>query len=323
MRYPRPIRKTVMTPSISVKSATARATRATFSLFFALCATVVLGVVVFIGGVASAHGNAGPRTSTSSTSHRAAARERRTKRLPVLEAGVLYRAAGTEYGGFGDGEVRPKGISTSGVGATNGVTKIAWKSWGGKSATGMGSGCVIKSTGIEADCRVTRATVVVYDLGTCAGKPAYLAVTWYFPSLGQKLAEKGTIPNPSCNAKASKRAPATATPSNTSTTGSPPTTAASTTTTTIAPTTSAAPCTMAAITAAAETSSTDFYSVNDFGCSGDFAYAFVTVGTTPNLITVTDLFMAVNGEWQPASRGMYCTNGSVPAAIYEPACQTQ
>jgi len=37
------------------------------------------------------------------------------------------------------------------------------------------------------------ATVVVYDLGTCKGAPAYLLVRWYFPEQGQTL-QSGSVP---------------------------------------------------------------------------------------------------------------------------------
>jgi hypothetical protein len=94
-----------------------------------------------------------------------------------------------------------------------------------------------------------------------------------------------------------------------------------TTTTTYA---AAAPCTAAVITAAVKAFTTNFYKVDGYGCSGNFAYAFVTVTDQQGQPTaeVTDLFMAVNGAWQPADRGAYCVNGSVPADIYQNACQT-
>jgi hypothetical protein len=91
------------------------------------------------------------------------------------------------------------------------------------------------------------------------------------------------------------------------------------------PTPSAAPCTAQAITAAAKaglSKLTPFYALNGFGCSGDFAFGAVAVGTQPHVTTITVLFMAVNGAWHVATRTRYCKNGSVPAAIYEGACET-
>ncbi len=86
---------------------------------------------------------------------------------------------------------------------------------------------------------------------------------------------------------------------------------------------SAAPCTTHAITTTVKTHTSNVYSLDGFGCSGHFAYAFVTV-TGQNgqpIAEVTTLFMAVDGAWQTASFS-YCQNGSVPAAIYQNACET-
>ena len=95
-----------------------------------------------------------------------------------------------------------------------------------------------------------------------------------------------------------------------------------TTTTTTYP--SAASCTAAVITATVKSFTTNFYKVDGYGCSGNFAYAFVVVADQQGqpIAVVTDLFMAVSGAWQPASRSVNCVNGSVPADIYQNACQT-
>jgi hypothetical protein len=100
--------------------------------------------------------------------------------------------------------------------------------------------------------------------------------------------------------------------------------ACSSTTTTTTTYPSAAPCTAAVITATVKSFTTNFYKVDGYGCSGNFAYAFVTVTGQQGqpIAEVTDLFMAVSGAWQPASRSVYCVNGSVPADIYQNACQT-
>ncbi len=91
---------------------------------------------------------------------------------------------------------------------------------------------------------------------------------------------------------------------------------------------SAAPCTRAAITAAARAAAgADFDGLAGgtaaFGCSGRFAYTFATVGSGNTEVDVTMLFMATNGTWQSADRGIYCQDGSVPREIYRPACETQ
>jgi hypothetical protein len=55
-----------------------------------------------------------------------------------------------------------------------------------------------------------------------------------------------------------------------------------------------------------------------FGCAGRFAYAGVIVDGNE----VTVLFRARGRGWHPADRSRYCVNGSVPKAIYRPACET-
>ena len=100
--------------------------------------------------------------------------------------------------------------------------------------------------------------------------------------------------------------------------------ACSSTTTTTTTYPSAAPCTATVITATVKSFTTNFYKVNGYGCSGNFAYAFVTVTDQQGqpIAEVTDLLMAASGAWQPADRSVYCVNGSVPADIYQNACQT-
>jgi alpha-tubulin suppressor-like RCC1 family protein len=92
----------------------------------------------------------------------------------------------------------------------------------------------------------------------------------------------------------------------------------------IATSTSAAPCTAAAIAAAVKAHTSNFHSLDGFGCSGHFAYAFVVVTDQQGkpIAEVTDLLKASSGKaWQSASRDL-CQKGSVPAAIYQNACQT-
>ncbi len=137
---------------------------------------------------------------------------------PVLDASVLDSPVG---GTSGYGQVKPAGIAISGTGGTNEVINIVWSSWGGATATGAGTGCVLQSTGIEANCARTPADVVVYELGSCSGKPAYLAMTWYFPSLGQSFTPSTASPTPigsACHTTASGGS------SSSSTTAPPPTT---------------------------------------------------------------------------------------------------
>jgi hypothetical protein len=80
---------------------------------------------------------------------------------------------------------------------------------------------------------------------------------------------------------------------------------------------------VAALTPAARVGLATFDSIDAsaFGCSGTFAYAGVIVGPTGSRDEVTILFMAQAGSWVKVSRS-YCDNGSVPAAIFQPACNS-
>ena len=63
--------------------------------------------------------------------------------------------------------------------------------------------------------------------------------------------------------------------------------------------------------------------LEDFHCSGDFAYADADEQQQGNVNSVTLLFKASGTRWLPADRGKYCQNGSVPKSIYAGACTTQ
>ncbi len=195
---------------------------------------------------------------------------------PVLEAGMLYTPV--SQGSFGNGKVRPTAIATAGEGAANGVENISWQSWGGPKATGTGTGCVLQKTGIEANCTPTPATVVAYDLGTCAGKPAYLAVTWFYPSLGETFTSSkaaGTIPNPACGASAS-----------TTTTTTPPTT-------TTVVSTASAPCTLAALNAALQPDES-LHSLDGIECANGWAAGAILLSTGN---TGAFLLQSSGGTW--------------------------
>jgi hypothetical protein len=234
---------------------------------------------------------------------------------PTLDASVLDSPIG---GTSGYGQAKPVGIAISGTGGTNEVINIVWSSWGGATATGTGTGCVLQSTGIEANCARTPADVVVYELGSCSGKPAYLAMTWYFPSLGQSFTPSTASPTPvgsSCHTTASAGSPTT------STTAAPP---ATTTTPSTSAGSSSAPCTATAVTTAVKAVNHDFYSLSGYGCTGDFAYAAATVTGTQTdkpIATVTLVLMAENGAWQVVSRSD-CTQNLIPAGIYQQACES-
>jgi hypothetical protein len=63
--------------------------------------------------------------------------------------------------------------------------------------------------------------------------------------------------------------------------------------------------------------------IQNFQCSGNFAYAIADEKQSGNINSVTLLFRDSGGKWIPADRGTYCVDGSVPSNIYNAACQTQ
>jgi hypothetical protein len=89
----------------------------------------------------------------------------------------------------GFGSVRPKEISFGGD-PTSVVSNINWASWGGREAVGAGtSDWVWPGTCVGCN-RSSSARVVAFDLGTCKGRPAYLAEEWYFPEYGEQFDPK-------------------------------------------------------------------------------------------------------------------------------------
>ena len=86
-------------------------------------------------------------------------------------------------------------------------------------------------------------------------------------------------------------------------------------------------CTVGAIQPAADKAASQFgvtvQDIQQFQCSGNFAYAFADVNQQGNVNSVTFLFKANGTSWVPADRGTYCAGGTVPANIYFDACETQ
>jgi len=85
-----------------------------------------------------------------------------------------------------------------------------------------------------------------------------------------------------------------------------------------------APCTEAAL-ATATSQSSPGTTVVSFACSGSYAYAFVDIPspappTGGGSIEATFVFTSAGSSWQRADRATVCP--SVPAAIYQNACQT-
>jgi hypothetical protein len=70
---------------------------------------------------------------------------------------------------------------------TGRLTSIKWSSWGGAEATGSGTGFYVPPNTITADGSGQPAIVIAFDLGTCAGHPAYEEIEWYFAGKGGKF----------------------------------------------------------------------------------------------------------------------------------------
>jgi len=99
---------------------------------------------------------------------------------------TLGQVAGDFAHGTGFGQVRPPVIDNGGD-PTGIVTKITWKSWGGSTATGAGSGIYVSGDEPVADGTPQSVTVVAFKLGICDGRKMYQAVEWYFPQHGQSF----------------------------------------------------------------------------------------------------------------------------------------
>jgi len=96
-----------------------------------------------------------------------------------------FRAADVQ----GYGQVEPQTISSSDPASL--ITHITWSSWGGATAYGTGLATWVPPGQPAVDGVQEPATVVVFDLGTCAGQQSYNAVEWYFPQHGQQFSSQG------------------------------------------------------------------------------------------------------------------------------------
>jgi hypothetical protein len=94
--------------------------------------------------------------------------------------------AGAWFEGSGFGGVEPSLVYLGGD-PTGRLTSIKWSSWGGAEASGSGSGWYVSPNTSTADGSDRPATVTAFDLGICAGHPAYQEVEWYFAGEGGKF----------------------------------------------------------------------------------------------------------------------------------------
>lgn len=63
---------------------------------------------------------------------------------------------------------------------------------------------------------------------------------------------------------------------------------------------------------------------SSFKCADGWAYAFINAGTGEEAVTATVVFEAEGQFWIPKDRATVCKapGDQVPAAIYQPACET-
>ena len=63
---------------------------------------------------------------------------------------------------------------------------------------------------------------------------------------------------------------------------------------------------------------------SSFKCADGWAYAFINAGTGDEAVTATVVFEAEGQFWIPKDRSTVCKapGDQVPAAIYQPACET-
>jgi len=83
----------------------------------------------------------------------------------------------------------------------------------------------------------------------------------------------------------------------------------------------AAPCTTSAL-GDAFTGALALRSIQAWGCVGDYAYAWATVGTEPNEIGVTEVLQVdpTTAQWVIAPRLTFCRPGVLPDFIYRRGC---
>jgi hypothetical protein len=128
-----------------------------------------------------------------------------------------------------------------------------------------------------------------------------------------------------CSSSPSNQSAGTTTSTSAATTSS---TGSATTSTTSASSTSApssgAPCTHRAIAAAArsDTNLGQVDAVENFGCSGSWGFANVTVGSGSGAYDAVIVLQAEGSSWSVADRATACSNHLVPSDIYTQACTT-
>jgi hypothetical protein len=103
-----------------------------------------------------------------------------------LTSPAVQPVLGNVWGPYqkGYGQVAPPLVFNGGdpTGAVEGIT---WSSWGGSTATGIGTSDYVPPGGSVAGGTQDPVTIVAFDLGICGGKLMYQAIEWYFPEHGE------------------------------------------------------------------------------------------------------------------------------------------
>ncbi len=86
--------------------------------------------------------------------------------------------------GVGFGDVAPQSVFLGGE-AESAVTQVTWSSWGSKQSVGVGTGCYYSGAQAAANCKHEQATLIAFDLGTCAGIFMYQRLEYVFAEEGQ------------------------------------------------------------------------------------------------------------------------------------------
>ena len=166
-----------------------------------------------VGSIYAGDAADGPCTTPYST----AADGSQTFHCPVDGGGLIVATLGTEEGGStggadtssvtdssggsptlgvvwasnqkGYGTVRPS-IIFNGGDPTGLVQNITWSSWGGEQGIGSGTAEYVAPNEAVYQGHDEPATVVAFDLGSCAGAQRYGRVSWYFPQHGESFDPK-------------------------------------------------------------------------------------------------------------------------------------
>lgn len=123
----------------------------------------------------------------------------RASLLPVLIAAIVCASsppasAASEpvlagpwaRGQHGYGQRRPATVFNGGD-PTGLVEHIEWRSWGGARAVGIGTGIYVGPSQIVAEGTPQATVIVLFKLGSCHGRRAYDAITWYYPQHGERF----------------------------------------------------------------------------------------------------------------------------------------